>query len=127
MIIFYDPMKKIKQDYRLRKLLFAKSKTDFNKYFSLQDAHIGEEATTMLSRAKQFTEEKMGKAERTENDQAFDTLAKKTDKVKGYTEKLVKNTEAVLVPNPGKKFPHISLHLKIKRYDVYFEGFNSLQ
>ena len=80
----------------------------------------------MLSRAKQFTEEKMGKAERTENDQAFDTLAKKTDKVKGYTEKLVKNTEAVLVPNPGKKFPHISLHLKIKRYDVYFEGFNSL-
>ena len=72
-------------------------------YFLLQDAHIGEEATTMLSRAKQFTEEKMGKAERTENDQAFDTLAKKTDKVKGYTEKLVKNTEAVLVPNPGKK------------------------
>ena len=55
----------------------------------------------MFNRAKQFTEERLGKAERTENDPAFETLAKKTDKVKGYTEKLVKNTEAVLVPNPG--------------------------
>ena len=55
----------------------------------------------MLSRAKQFTEERLGKAERTENDAAFDNLGKKTDKIKGYTEKLVKNTEAVLVPNPG--------------------------
>ena len=57
----------------------------------------------MFSRAKQFTEERLGKAERTENDPAFENLSKKTDKVKGYTEKLVKNTEAVLVPNPGKK------------------------
>lgn len=56
----------------------------------------------MFSRAKQFTEERLGKAERTENDPSFENLAKKTDKVKGYTEKLVKNTEAVLVPNPGK-------------------------
>ena len=58
----------------------------------------------MFSRAKQFTEERLGKAERTENDPAFENLSKKTDKVKGYTEKLVKNTEAVLVPNPGKKY-----------------------
>jgi len=70
---------------------------------AVQDAHIGDEATTMLSRAKQFTEERLGKAERTENDPAFETLGKKTDKVKGYTEKLVKNTEAVLVPNPAAR------------------------
>ena len=44
----------------------------------------------MFNRAKQFTEERLGKAERTENDPAFENLAKRTDKIKGYTEKLVK-------------------------------------
>ena len=43
----------------------------------------------------------MGKAERTELDPHFEELGKKTDKVKSYTEKLVKDTEAILVPNPG--------------------------
>ena len=51
----------------------------------------------------QFTEEKLGKAERTENDPHFENLAMKTDKTKMYTEKIVKDAEAVLVPNPGKK------------------------
>ncbi len=58
----------------------------------------------MLNRAKQFTEEKLGKAERTENDPQFEALAKRTDKIKSYTERLVKDTEAVLVPNPGKRY-----------------------
>ncbi len=44
----------------------------------------------------------MGKAERTENDSHFENLARKTDKTKTYTEKIVQNTEAVLVPNPGQ-------------------------
>ncbi len=44
----------------------------------------------------------MGKAERTENDPHFESLAMKTDKAKFYTEKIVKDAEAVLVPNPGK-------------------------
>jgi len=70
---------------------------------AVQDAHISDEAGTMFNRAKQFTEEKMGKAERTENDVAFESLAKRSDKIKGYTEKLVKNTEAVLVPNPAAR------------------------
>ena len=47
----------------------------------------------MFNRAKQFTEERLGKAERTENDAAFESLSKRTDKIKGYTEKLVKNSE----------------------------------
>ena len=51
----------------------------------------------------QFTEEKLGKAERTENDPHFEDLARKTDKTKMYTEKLVKNTEGVLVPNAGRE------------------------
>ena len=33
---------------------------------------------------------------------SFENLAKKTDKTKAYTERIVKNTEAVLVPNPGE-------------------------
>ena len=50
----------------------------------------------------QFTEEKLGKSERTELDSQFDELARKTDKIKGCTEKFVKDSEAVLVPNPGR-------------------------
>ena len=57
----------------------------------------------MFNRAKQFTEERLGKAERTENDEAFENMATRSDKIKGYTEKLVKNTEAVLVPNPAAR------------------------
>ena len=61
----------------------------------------------------------MGKAERTENDPAFENLSKKTDKVKGYTEKLVKNTEAVLVPNPGKAPTFESVFQKIHSNCIY--------
>ena len=35
-------------------------------------------------------------------DSQFDELARKTDKIKGCTEKFVKDSEAVLVPNPGR-------------------------
>ena len=38
----------------------------------------------------QFTEEKMGRAERTENDPQFGILSDKTDTTKNYTEKIVK-------------------------------------
>ena len=73
-------------------------------YFTpVQDAHITDDAGTMFNRAKQFTEERLGKAERTENDEAFENMATRSDKIKGYTEKLVKNTEAVLVPNPAAR------------------------
>ena len=74
-----------------------------SKLDSFKDAHISDEAGTMFNRAKQFTEERLGKAERTENDPAFESLSKRTDKIKGYTEKLVKNSEAVLVPNPAAR------------------------
>jgi len=70
---------------------------------AVQDAHISDEASVMYSRAKQFTEEKLGKAERTELDPHFEELGRRTDKIKTYTEKLVKDTEAVLVPNPAAR------------------------
>jgi len=70
---------------------------------AVQDAHISDEASVIYNRAKQFTEEKMGRAERTENDPQFGILSDKTDTTKNYTEKIVKDTEAVLVPNPAAR------------------------
>ena len=49
----------------------------------------------------QFTEEKLGRTERTEYELEFQDLEKKTDLTKSYTEKIKNNTAAVIVPNPG--------------------------
>ena len=49
----------------------------------------------------QFTEEKLGRTERTEYEPDFMELEKKTDLTKSYTEKIKNNTAAVIVPNPG--------------------------
>lgn len=51
----------------------------------------------------QFTEEKLGRTERTEYDLDFQELEKKTDLTRSYTEKIKNNTAAVIVPNPGKQ------------------------
>ncbi len=51
----------------------------------------------------QFTEEKLGKAERTELDPHLESLGQRTDHAKVYTERLVKGVEAVLVPNPAAR------------------------
>ena len=51
----------------------------------------------------QFTEEKLGRTERTEYDLDFQDLEKKTDLTRSYTEKIKNNTAAVIVPNPGKQ------------------------
>ena len=75
----------------------------------------------MFNRAKQFTEERLGKAERTENDPAFENLCQRTDKIKGYTEKLVKNSEAVLVPNPGKAL-HTAPKMDLTNWLFIFSG-----
>lgn len=49
----------------------------------------------------QYTEEKLGKAERTQLDPHLMMLENKTDNMKNLTEKLKNNSAAVLVPNPG--------------------------
>ena len=77
----------------------------FNK-IRLQDVsevNIQDEASTVFSRAKQFTEEKLGRTERTEYDLEFQQMEKKTDLTKSYTEKIKNNTAAVIIPNPSKK------------------------
>jgi endophilin-B len=48
-----------------------------------------------------LTEEKLGTSERTELDAHFENLAERSDTTKAWTEKLLKDTEAVLTPNPG--------------------------
>ena len=50
----------------------------------------------------QFTEEKLGRTERTEYESEFQELEKKTDLTKSYTEKIKNNTAAVIIPNPSK-------------------------
>lgn len=49
----------------------------------------------------QLTEEKLGTSERTELDSHFENLAERAETTRIYTEKLVKDTEAALIPNPG--------------------------
>jgi len=65
------------------------------------EVNIQDEATTVFSRAKQFTEEKLGRTERTEYELDYQELEKKTDLTKSYTEKIKNNTAAVIVPNPA--------------------------
>jgi len=67
----------------------------------VSEVNIQDEATTVFSRAKQFTEEKLGRTERTEYDLDFQDLEKKTDLTRSYTEKIKNNTAAVIVPNPA--------------------------
>ena len=57
----------------------------------------------VFNRAKQYTEEKLGKAERTQLDPHLVVLETKTDNMKNLTEKIKNNSAAVLVPNPGER------------------------
>lgn len=51
----------------------------------------------------QLTEEKLGTSEKTELDAQFESLSERSDVTKQWTERIVKNTEAVLTPNPGNR------------------------
>ncbi|XP_050309333.1 endophilin-B1 isoform X4 [Anthonomus grandis grandis] len=65
--------------------------------------NIVKDAGTAISRVVQFTEEKLGKAEKTELDAHFENLWERAENTRKFTEKIVKNAEAVLVPNPGNR------------------------
>jgi endophilin-B len=62
------------------------------------------DAGTFFNRAKQFTEEKLGQAERTELDAHYENLLQRSDSTKAWTEKILKQTEAVLQPNPTARY-----------------------
>ncbi|CAF0851422.1 unnamed protein product, partial [Didymodactylos carnosus] len=62
------------------------------------------DAGTFLSRAKQFTEEKLGQAvDKTEYDSNFEQLLARADRTKGWTERLSQHVESVLQPNPNER------------------------
>ncbi|XP_048019705.1 endophilin-B1b isoform X4 [Megalobrama amblycephala] len=62
---------------------------------------LAADAGTFLSRAVQFTEEKFGQAEKTELDAHLETLLGRAESTKHWTEKIMKQTEVVLQPNPN--------------------------
>lgn len=59
------------------------------------------DAGTFLSRAVQFTEEKLGQAEKTELDAHLENLLIRAENTKQWTEKIMKQTEVLLQPNPN--------------------------
>ncbi|XP_061406624.1 endophilin-B1 isoform X4 [Lethenteron reissneri] len=61
---------------------------------------LASDAGTFFTRAVQFTEEKLGGAERTELDAHFENLMTRADSTKNWTEKIMRQTEVVLQPNP---------------------------
>nr|CAB3266046.1 endophilin-B1 [Phallusia mammillata] len=68
------------------------------------------DATTMFSRAVQYTEEKLGNAEKTEYDANFETLQTRYDKTKFWTEKIKMQTESSLQPNPNTRMEDFVYH-----------------
>ncbi|XDV27093.1 hypothetical protein PO909_030683 [Leuciscus waleckii] len=62
---------------------------------------LAADAGTFLSRAVQLTEETFGQAEKTELDAHLETLLIRAESTKHWTEKIMKQTEVVLQPNPN--------------------------
>lgn len=50
-----------------------------------------------------FTEEKLGQAEKTELDPHLENLITRADGTKNWTEKILRQTEVLLQPNPSKR------------------------
>ncbi|XP_063100167.1 endophilin-B2 isoform X2 [Cavia porcellus] len=70
---------------------------DFNMKKLASDAGI------FFTRAVQFTEEKFGQAEKTELDAHFETLLARADSTKNWTERILRQTEVLLQPNPSAR------------------------
>ncbi|XP_032089093.1 endophilin-B2 isoform X2 [Thamnophis elegans] len=51
-----------------------------------------------------FTEEKLGQAEKTELDAHFENLLARAETTKNWTEKILRQTEVLLQPNPSERF-----------------------
>ncbi|XP_059684738.1 endophilin-B2 isoform X3 [Calonectris borealis] len=64
---------------------------------------LASDAGVFFSRAMQFTEEKLGQAEKTELDAHFENLLARADCTKNWTEKILRQTEVLLQPNPSAR------------------------
>ncbi|XP_064650375.1 endophilin-B1-like isoform X2 [Lineus longissimus] len=72
---------------------------------------------TAINRAVQYTEEKLGSAEKTELDAHFENLLQRADQTKAWTEKVLAGTEAVLQPNPSELVELMSVRMEEYFYD----------
>ncbi|XP_069557598.1 endophilin-B2-like isoform X8 [Brachyistius frenatus] len=73
-------------------------------------------AGLFFTRAVQFTEEKLGQAEKTELDAHFENLMSRADCTKLWTEKIFRQTEVLLQPNPSariEEFFYEKLDMKV--------------
>ncbi|XP_031433219.1 endophilin-B2b isoform X11 [Clupea harengus] len=61
---------------------------------------LASDAGVFFTRAVQFTEEKLGQAEKTELDAHLENLVARGDCTKNWTEKIFRQTEVLLQPNP---------------------------
>ncbi|CAL9708745.1 unnamed protein product [Knipowitschia caucasica] len=71
-------------------------------------------AGLFFTRAVQYTEEKLGQAERTELDAHFENLMSRADSTKNWTEKIYRQTEVLLQPNPSARIEEF-LYEKLDR------------
>ncbi|KAH9421089.1 Endophilin-B1 [Dermatophagoides pteronyssinus] len=62
------------------------------------------DVTTVFTRAKQYAEETIGTAERTELDNEYEKLAERADCYRQWTERIVSKLEAVIQPNPNMRY-----------------------
>ncbi|KAM6976120.1 endophilin-B2b isoform 4-T4 [Tautogolabrus adspersus] len=64
---------------------------------------LASDAGVFFTRAVQFTEEKFGQAEKTELDAHLENLISRGDGTKNWTEKILRQTEVLLQPNPSAR------------------------
>ncbi|XP_020495725.1 endophilin-B2b isoform X2 [Labrus bergylta] len=64
---------------------------------------LASDAGVFFTRAVQFTEEKLGQAEKTELDAHLENLISRGDGTKNWTEKILRQTEVLLQPNPSAR------------------------
>ncbi|KAG7480543.1 hypothetical protein MATL_G00057300 [Megalops atlanticus] len=75
---------------------------------------LASDAGVFFTRAVQFTEEKLGQAEKTELDAHFENLLVRADCTKNWTEKIFRQTEVLLQPNPSARIEEF-LYEKLDR------------
>ncbi|XP_062398302.1 endophilin-B2a isoform X2 [Sardina pilchardus] len=75
---------------------------------------LASDAGVFFSRAVQFTQENLGQAEKTELDAHFENLLARADCTKNWTEKIFKQTEYLLQPNPSARIEEF-LYEKLDR------------
>ncbi|XP_068191748.1 endophilin-B2-like isoform X2 [Antennarius striatus] len=64
---------------------------------------LASDAGVFFTRAVQFTEEKLGQAEKTELDPHLENLITRAEGTKNWTEKILRQTEVLLQPNPSAR------------------------